>query len=88
MPAVPHGKHKLLLLLLLLNLSCGSCREQRGLRGHIDTDDARIGPIRYFPKGILVIGNIYGYLILVIGNTYDNDEQRFGPPAPRPFAFR
>eukprot|EP00966_Prymnesium_polylepis_P095638 2215866-Prymnesium_polylepis.1 len=23
------------------------------LRGHIDTDDARIGPIRYFPKGIL-----------------------------------
>eukprot|EP00966_Prymnesium_polylepis_P314812 7274311-Prymnesium_polylepis.1 len=19
---------------------------------------------------------------------YDNDEQRFGPPAPRPFAFR
>ena len=22
------------------------------------------------------------------GNAYDNDEQRFGPPAPRPFAFR
>ena len=21
-------------------------------------------------------------------NCYDNDEQRFGPPAPRPFAFR
>ena len=24
----------------------------------------------------------------VVGRRNDNDEQRFGPPAPRPFAFR